>query len=107
MTLFKTSIVGLCVCLTGAAMNLIAMFSNGGKMPAFMDACSGYEGAVINAHHVCASAVTRAVPLADYIRLGNYMYSPGDFLIFIGQVLCVGAAILFLGARLMKYFRKV
>lgn len=106
MTLFKMSIAGFCMFLTGAAMNFIAMFFNGGKMPAFMDECSGYEGAIINARHVCASATTHAVPLTDYIRLGNYIYSPGDFLIFAGQVLCVTAALLFLGICLTQYFRK-
>jgi hypothetical protein len=106
VTLFKTSIAGLGVCLTGAGMNYAVMFANGGRMPVFMDVCSGYEGEIIDARHLCASAVTNLVLFADYIRLGNYIYSPGDFLIFIGQVLCVTAAVLFIGARLIQKFRK-
>jgi len=106
MTLFKTSLSGLGVCLLGAAMNYAVMFSNGGRMPVFMDGCSGYEDVIIDSRHVCASAMTHLVPLADYIRLGNFIYSPGDFLIFTGQVLCVTTAVLFIGARIVQKFKK-
>jgi hypothetical protein len=106
MTLFKTSITGLGVCLTGAGMNYAVMFANGGRMPVFMDACGGYDGEIIDARHICGAAATHLVQLADYIRIGNYIYSPGDFLICAGQVLCVATAVLFIGARLVRIYRK-
>ena len=82
-------------------MNRLAILVNHGKMPVFEQGCP--DRFPIDAMHACAGVSTHLKFLIDWIYLGDYIYSPGDFVLFAGQV--IGA--LFLATVLYLGFKKL
>lgn len=98
----KMSLVGIIIAAVGAISNLRVEAVNGGVMPVFMDACLGFEEARLDAFHSCGMAATHLAGLADWIRIGSSIYSPGDLLLALGQAITIITAISFLGLMVQR-----
>lgn len=82
---------GLLVAWCGGLMNFSVTYANKGRMPVFAEACGSWPGLIIDSRHVCASGATRLAGLADWILIRDMIYSPGDFVIRLGQGLAIWA----------------
>ena len=100
----KTGLIGVICAAVGSISNLRVEAVNGGVMPVFAAGCTGFDEAAINATHACASAATHLAGLADWIQINGTIYSPGDFLITLGQVMTVVALVSFLHVSIRKRF---
>ena len=85
----------------GAMMNKAVMLINHGMMPVVSNDC--VNGMKIDSTHFCAESSTNLKPLMDWIPLGDYIYSPGDFVLYIGYFLLV----LFLITSTYAAFRRM
>lgn len=83
----------LATTFVGAMCNVAVVIANGGRMPVVEDYCP--YGFVLDSRHICAGTSAKLSLLIDRFYFGGYIYSPGDFIISIGQVLAI-AAFLFL-----------
>jgi Family of unknown function (DUF5317) len=83
----KISLAGLFLASLGVACNTAVVHANHGLMPVFVNECAGLEGYQMDYLHACGSHYTKLIGLADWIRIGNYAYSPGDFLMTLGELL--------------------
>ena len=95
---------GLSALLTtaiGAVCNVAAVLANGGKMPVIVDYCP--YGFVLDSRHMCAGVSAKLPFLIDRFVYGDYIYSLGDGIIGLGQVLAVAALIILIGNLLEKY----
>jgi len=81
--------VGVGLVGLGGFLNVLVEIKNAGRMPVFSQYCAGWDGAILDAHHTCASGTTRLAGLADWILWGRWIKSPGDILIDMGQGLLV------------------
>ena len=100
----KTSIVGFILTVVGALSNISVMKASGGRMPVFGEECQGWEGYGLDYRHVCGTGGTPLAGLADWIRVGHFIYSPGDFVITFGQVMTLIAVVLMIFWIIKKRF---
>ena len=71
--------------ISGAVSNFTAIVLNNGYMPVAYDGRLWTEAVVINSRHAMMTSSSHVKILCDYIFLGDYIYSPGDFMLFAGQ----------------------
>ena len=80
---------GLLLVAFGAALNLLVIGANGGRMPADTRGRPRYDGYIPSPDHrgyVPMSSRTRLRYLGDWIGVGRSLLSPGDLCIFAGAV---------------------
>ena len=84
----------LCVILMmgGANLNSVAMNENNGKMPVKLDFYVNYEEQE-HFYFVEKEEVNKYF-LADITKIGNHLYSLGDFIIYLGFALYLALAVL-------------
>jgi hypothetical protein len=85
------AISGLSAILAGRELNQIVMHLNANRMPVFSSGCDDLPGWPLDPQHACASGATVLAGLADWMHIGDYIYSPGDIFLAAGQLLCLGA----------------
>ena len=67
-------------------------------MPVYgVDFCSDYPGAPLDPNHICSGPHTHLAVLADWIRSGIFMESPGDILLNFGLALGIVSGALVIG----------
>ena len=67
--------------------------------------CSIFPGAILDYKHACGTAETHLSLLADYIKVGTVIYSPGDFFLVASWRLSYVAG-LFLTVSFAEYVYK-
>lgn len=102
----KMTVASFLAVLLGGCMNFLVERANFNRMPVFMDGCRGAEGIIIDSRHYCATANTRLAGLADWISVPGYATSPGDFLLFFGEVFTIIFATAFIIAVLRSTYKK-
>ncbi len=85
--------------ILGAISNITAQLLNNDKMPVAYDGHLWPEVIVTNAHHSTMAASSHVKFLCDYIFIGDYIYSPGDLMLYFGQysMIVFIAALSFIG----------
>ncbi len=83
----------------GGLSNNLAFILNKDKMPVAYDGHMWPEVVVTNARHATMAASTHVKVLCDYIPIGDYIYSPGDIMLYSGQysMIVFIAALSFIG----------
>ena len=90
-TLYYWRLPGYNLYMLGAALNRLTMTANHGLMPAlFID--------VSDVSHCPMTHASHMKIISDWILVGNWVLSPGDFMIFIG-------ALIFLVYQNYRFFR--
>jgi len=80
---------GLSLAGLGDTCNRVAVFFNSSVMPVKAIECIKDSTAATDSTHACMTAATHIKFLCDYLRIGNAVYSPGDILIGLGEILAV------------------
>jgi len=99
-----TGVLAAFATLFGAICNVATVVANGGRMPVIEDGCP--YGFVLDSRHICSGTGVKLNLLIDRFHFGNYIYSPGDFIIFVGQVLAIAAS-MFLIRDLLRKISKI
>ena len=85
---FPFGLAAILAWLAGAGANMEVEIANGGRMPVLVAGC--WPDLKLDPRHVCLGPLhSNLFLLCDWIRIGNDIYSPGDFLLFLGQAMCV------------------
>ena len=83
---------GLVLVAAGAALNLLVIIANDGRMPADVRGRPSYDGYIPSPEYpgyVPMTRRTRLRFLGDWIGVGRSLYSPGDLCIFAGALTAV------------------
>jgi hypothetical protein len=99
-TFIYTGLSALATTFLGAMCNVATVIANGGRMPVVEDYCP--YGFVLDSRHICAGTSAKLNFLIDRFHFADYIYSPGDFIISIGQVLAVLALMILIRDLLGK-----
>lgn len=78
------SLIGLSLKGLGDFSNDLVVMLNSGRMPVRALECIANPKAASDGRHVCITAASHLTILADYIRIGDIVYSPGDITMFVG-----------------------
>ena len=86
---------GIWLISVGAALNLVVILANGGRMPVAPELATSMAGRANVGQYTLMGSQTNLNILGDWIKLGpiSQAYSPGDVLIAVGLAIVVFLAI--------------
>lgn len=89
----------------GRCLNDLVCFANSQYMPVYDKGCPA--GVIWDRLHVCAFPGVHLKFLADYIHIGNVVYSPGDMLIYFGGSIAIIFGVAFVYSLLEHWMKKI